>query len=315
MLVRSLLLFAFSVLLLNSSSSAAEPDPAALQKIVTDAADRFTKAFTARNASEIAALFTEEAEYIDGDETVFHGRTAIEAEYAATFAAETEGTIEIELISIRPVSAGVLVEYGLSRFQSKEDAPVVERRYTATHVQQPDGNWLLASVRELGTPVMTPHDRLKTLEWLVGRWREDVDGSVINTEWKWTEDGNFLLSEFSVKQLSESEWKGTHRVGWDTERQQFRSWVFDSAGGSAEGWWNEKEDGGWTVTITGVNADGVRVSSVLSYIGDGPDAIVVSQAQRVRGGVTLPGSTHRIVRQPPDPSAETPALRTKRLIN
>lgn len=224
MLGRSLLILVCFVLTLNPDVRAAEPDAAALQKIVSEAAERFAKAFAARDAKELAALFTTEAEYIDGDETVFHGRAAIEAEYAAAFAEDPAGTIDIELLSIRPVAAGVIVEEGLSTFQPKEEGPSVLTRYTATHVKQADGTWLLASVRELGSPTVTPHDRLQALAWLIGRWREDVGGNVINTEWKWSEEGNFLVSEFSVKRLGEDVWKGIHRVGWDAERKQYRSW-------------------------------------------------------------------------------------------
>ncbi len=312
MLIRALSFCTLLILSLDAVALAAEPDATDLQKIVTAAADQFAKAFEARDAKMLAALFTVEAEYIDGDETVFHGRSAIEAEYTASFATDPAGTLDIDLLSIRPIAAGVLVEDGLSSFRPKASGPSVQTRYTATHVKQADGTWLLASVRELGSPIMTPHDRLEVLAWLVGRWREDVDGSVINTEWKWTEDGNFLVSDFSVKRLGDTEWKGTHRVGWDAERKQFRSWVFDSAGGAAEGSWCANEDGGWSVTITGIDPEGVRVSSVLSYLADGADAIVVAQEQRVRGGVTLPGTSHRVVRQPPTPGSAAPKSTTKR---
>ncbi len=312
MFARWLAMLAAFMLCLNSTAVSAELDAAALQKIVTEATERFTKAFEARDATALASLFTVEAEYIDGDETVFHGRAAIAAEYAASFATDPAGSLDIELLSIRPIATGVIVEDGLTTFQPKEGGPSVRSRYTATHVKQTDGTWLLASVRELGSPIVTPHDRLQVLAWLVGRWREDVDGSVINTEWKWTEDGNFLISEFSVKPQGESEWKGTHRVGWDAERKQFRSWVFDAAGGAAEGCWCANEEGGWSVTITGVDPEGVRISSVLSYLADGADAIVVTQTQRVRGGVALPGATHRVVRQPPAPGSVAPKTTTQR---
>lgn len=41
---------------------------------------------------------------------------------------------------------------------------------------------------------MTPQDRLTELAWLEGGWREEVGETVATTEWKWSEDGNFLIS-------------------------------------------------------------------------------------------------------------------------
>ncbi|HUQ69449.1 MAG TPA: SgcJ/EcaC family oxidoreductase [Planctomycetaceae bacterium] len=305
MLLRKLsVLFAFAVIC-PLSMCAAEPESAALQKTVAQSAEQFTKAFAERDAKALGQLFTPEAEYVDSDGTVFHGRKAIEAEYAASFAVDPPGTLSIDLVSIRPIAAGVVVEEGVTTFRPQEGGPSRQGRYTATHVKQVDGNWLLASVRELGSASVAAHDRLESLAWLIGRWREEVGGSVVNTEWTWSDDGNFLISEFSVRESRDRSWKGTHRVGWDAERKQFRSWVFDSSGGSAEGWWNRHDDDTWSINLSGVDAEGVRLSSRLSYASDGTDAIVVSQEQRMRGGVSLPGFVHRIVRQPPAPEAAT----------
>ena len=277
--------------------------PEALQTIVSQSADKFAKVFAERDATALAKLFTPEAEYIDSSGTVFHGRAAIEAEYAVSFAVNPKGVLDFELLSIRPIAAGVVVEDGLSIFSPEEEGAPSRMRYTATHVRQADGSWLVASVRELEAPQQTSHDHLRELEWLVGSWHEDVDGSAISSEWKWSDDGQYLISEFTARATAEIQWKGSHRVGWDAERQQFRSWVFDSSGGTAEGWWRAGENGGWTVMLTGVDAEGVRVSSLLGYTPDGEDAIFVEQQLRTRGGVSLPGTAHRIVRRPPAPGA------------
>jgi uncharacterized protein (TIGR02246 family) len=282
--------------------SGAEPDRSALQTVVSSAAEKFAKAFAARDAKAIAALFTPEAEYVDSSGTVFHSRKAIEAEYAASFAATPPGKIDIEIISIRPVAEGLVVEDGVSVFQPTGEGPSSQTRYTATHVRQADGSWLLASVRELEPAAISPHDRLKSLAWLLGRWRQEGDGSLIDTEWKWSEDGSFLVSEFSAKQSSGDMLQGTQRVGWDGERQQFRSWVFVSTGGSADGWWTPGEDGTWSVQLNGVEPDGSRMATLLKYDRDGKDALVISQEQRVVNGQSLPAFSNRVVRQPPAPA-------------
>lgn len=284
----------------------AETEEQRLGAVVARSAEMFATAFKDRDAKSVAALFTLEAEYVDATGTVFHGRTAIEAEYGASFQVDPPGTLRIEVVSIRPVAAGVIVEDGISTFTAKEGGATTRARYTATHVKQPDGTWLMASVRELEAGRMTHQDRLQKLSWLVGRWHEELDGGHVSTEWKWSEDGNFLLSDFSVRQSRDVNWKGTHRVGWDAERKQFRSWVFDSNGGTADGWWRMDLDGTWSVNLSGIDADGVRVSSTMKYVRDGADALIILQEQRVRGGESLAGSTHRVVRQPPAPGSPNP---------
>lgn len=293
-----------AVLLLIGRGEAAkadELDAAALQTAIVQAADRYSDAFKDKDAGAIAELFTAEAEYVDATGTVFHGRKAIEAEFAASFAAGAGGLLGVEIISIRPIATGVVVEEGISKLRTDENAIPSLMRYTATHVRQPDGSWLLASVRELGPPPASPHDQLLSLAWLEGRWREEVGGTSTTTEWKRSNDGNFLISEFSVEDIQGVPLRGTHRIGWDAERKQFRSWVFDSSGGWAEGWWTPGDDGSWSVQLSGVDVAGARQASVLTYFRDGADGLVITQDQRIRGGVSLPAVTHRVLRQPPAP--------------
>ncbi len=292
---------------------AADSDIQQWQSVVAKAAEEYTQAFAARDVKRLGALFTPEAEYIDGAGTVFHGRAAIEAEYTASFEIEPPGTLDIELVSIRPIANGVLVEDGVSTFKPKEGEATSRVHYSATHVKQADGSWLLASVRETSAPIMSAHDRLTVFTWLVGKWHEDVGGSSVTTEWKWSEDGNFLISEFVIRTPLEQEWKGTHRIGWDAERKQFRSWVFESNGGAMEGWWQKSNEGAWSVSLNGIDDEGTRLSARLTYTGDGKDALIVTQEQRVRSGENLPDTMHRVVRQPPAPG--NTAVNRSRLIN
>ncbi|MBX3436036.1 MAG: nuclear transport factor 2 family protein [Planctomycetaceae bacterium] len=286
-----------------SVGRADDKSAAALQEAIEQSANRFVEAYSKRDAKVVASLFTSEAEYVDGTGTVFHGRAAIEAEFAAAFDLDALGILTIEILSIRPVAPGVVVEEGVSTLRAADaSSGVLSRtRYAATHVQQPDGSWLLASVRELETLPLTPHEHLASLSWLEGWWKEEVGGTSATTEWTWSEDENFLISHFTVHDKTGVPLKGSHRIGWDAERQQFRSWVFDSTGGSAEGWWVADEHGAWTVQMSGVDAEGVRLSSVLTFFRDGADGLVITQDQRVRGDVSLPAVTHRVVRQPPAP--------------
>ncbi|MFO1023071.1 MAG: SgcJ/EcaC family oxidoreductase [Planctomycetales bacterium] len=289
-----------SVLVCCSFAYAVDPEQVKLQQAVADAAERYTKAYDARDAKAIAAMFTPEAEYVDSSGVVFHGRKAIEGELTAMFAATPPASVKIELVSIRPIAAGVMTEEGISTRipKDKVKGAISRSRYTVTHVKQPDGTWLMASVRELADPDMTPHERLKDLAWLEGRWREESQDSVVSTEWKWTEDGNYLIGHFEVKTDSAS-MKGSHRIGWDPERKQFRSWVFDSTGGFAEGLWTLEQDLSWSVHLSGLDANASHLSGKVNYLREGTDAMIISYAGRYKDGLRLPDVSRRVVRQPP----------------
>ena len=303
--MRSQLIFlpVFVCLLAPFGIHAADTDDTKLQQAIGKSADQFEKLFSERDAKGIAGLFTPEAEYVDAEGTVFHGRSIIQAEFGASFATNGNGKLKLSIGSIRPVASGLVIAEGWTTFTPENEGEISRTAYVATYVKQQDGTWLLASVRELNDQTAFPHERLKELAWLIGEWREEVAGTSINSRWNWSEDGNFLISEFTVRQSRNPSWKGTHRIGWDAERKQFRSWIFESSGGSGEGWWSSNDDNSWTVSLTTVNAFGVRSSSDLRYKPDGKDAILVSQNQVVRAGISVPGSEHRIVRQPPAPKS------------
>lgn len=297
------------VILIGLSASlafAADPNDLRLQEAVSQAADKFEILFAARDSSGLAKLFTEDAEYVNADGEVFHGRKVIEAEYAANFQQSSPGKLSISISSIRPIAEGVIVEEGVSIFTPENDGPLEQTRYTATHVRQTDNTWQLASVRELSVEAQSPQEYLKQLSWLVGKWHEEVDGTLISTEWKWSPDKNFLVSEFSVQQTRGFKWQGTHRITWDAERKQFRSWIFESSGGFGEAWWSSDEES-WTANVSIVNAQGVRSASILTYTPQGKDAIVLTSTHSTRGGIPAPDSEHRIVRQPPSPTDATTA--------
>jgi uncharacterized protein (TIGR02246 family) len=293
----------WAVLFDTETASAAQLDAATAEKVVAESTAKYSELFAKQDAAGLATLFTAEAEYVDSTGTVFHGRAVIEAELAATFKAQPKGTLEIEVVSIRPIADGVIMEEGGSTFRPEGDGQVVQSRYIALHARQADGTWQLAGVRELAPADLTPHERLKALSWLIGDWREEVDGGVTKSSWKWSDDGVALLATFTVRDPQGETRSGTHRIGWDAERKQFRSWIFDLTGGFADGWWSPGADGSWSVRLNGVDDEGERIAGTLTYTGDGPDKLTITQHDRMRGGEELPGVETRVVRAPPAPGA------------
>jgi uncharacterized protein (TIGR02246 family) len=273
---------------------------------IEKSADAFTAAFNKGDAKAIAALFTPEAEYVDGFGRVFHGREEIEGLFADGFKDDAGMKIVIDMESVRQVSAGVLIEEGATRIASKEEEPLTQSRYIVLHVRQADDKWLMASVRTTRDVPITPHERLKALDWLLGKWVDESPESTVETTWKWSEDGNYLLGDFDIRIPSGVVMKGTQRVGWDAFRHQFRSWVFDSQGGFSEGLWTATEDG-WIVKATGVSSDGDEASSTNVYTRAGKEAFFWASKDRIEGHDVLPDVEVKVVRAAPEPETKPEA--------
>jgi uncharacterized protein (TIGR02246 family) len=265
---------------------------------IEGSADAFTEAYQRGDARAIAALFTPEGEFVDGLGRVLHGREAIEAAFADAFAESPGAKIVIDMDTVRLIGAGLIAEDGSSRIIPADDAPVTASQYVVMHSRQPDGKWLMASVRTTRDEPATPHDHLKPLAWLLGAWVDESPESVVETRWRWSDTGNYLLGDFDVKIGRTAVMKGTQRIGWDPNRQQIRSWVFDSQGGFTEGEWTETDEG-WVVKASGVSSDGEAATATNIYARTGPDSFLWTSKDRIEGNELLPTVEVKVVRAPP----------------
>src|SRR5215469_1984139 len=206
------------------------------------------KAYNARDSKAIAELFTKNGEFLDADEDVFDSHEAIAAEFAAVFEVNPQrDSMELAVEEIREVSPGILSVDCVATFSGAEggdeDKETVDVDFSALVVKQSDGRWLLASVRSEGEEDLdTPHAQLKRLEWLIGEWVDENDESTMHVKTRWSDDGNFILSDFTIDVAGRKVVSGTQRIGWDGSLGKFRSWVFDSEGGHCEGIWTELDD-------------------------------------------------------------------------
>ena len=92
---------------------------------------------------------------------------------------------------------------------------------------------------------------------------------------------------------------GTHRIGWDPAARKIRSWVFDSAGGHAEGIWTRVDDD-WIVKVTGVTSEGETTSVTMVYAQLSEDAYLWRAVDRVIGDEALGDVEVKVVRRPPE---------------
>jgi uncharacterized protein (TIGR02246 family) len=259
----------------------------------------FAKAYNAKDAKAIAALFTPDGQVVNKDGEASEGRAAIEQAFKDIFSDAAQKRIEVNVESIRFVGSDLAVEEGTTKETFAPGEPPDYDRYTVLHVKR-DGKWLMAMARDEEGPEPTPHEQLRPLAWLVGEWVDD-DGRVeVKSTCRWSEDGNFLLQEFNIQVSGKSESRVSQRIGWDPLAKRIRSWVFDSEGGFGESLWTRDEDV-WVIKATGVRPDGTTASSTNMLVPAGKDAYVWRSRDRIMGDEVVPDVEVKVVRKPPQP--------------
>jgi uncharacterized protein (TIGR02246 family) len=262
-------------------------------------ATAFAKAFNARDAKAVAALWIENADYRDETGSFFHGRDAIEQRYAEFFAEHSgrEMKMELSLESVRLITPTLAVEDGVGTISPPVPGPPVAGRYTATHVFQ-DGKWLLACVREWKIEVETNYSHLSPLEWLIGHWVGNAADRTTHTTFEWTKNKNFIKRTFTTKKGDEdfTMTAGTQLIGFDGSKDAIRSWLFDSDGGFVESAWSLMEDGvkGHATSVL-VDGSVAHSTDLLTRITD--DEFTIQSVNRTIDGESVPdGDVMKVVR-------------------
>jgi uncharacterized protein (TIGR02246 family) len=268
-------------------------------KAIASLVATFTKAFNAGDSAAAAATFTEDALVVDEQGQRTEGRARIQDSLAASFADSPRATIAIETEALRFLGPDTALEEGRTTITPARGGTPEISRFTVVYVKH-DGRWLQSAVRDEHAHDLSPHDRLKELEWLVGDWINESQDAVVHTTCKWTGDGNFLVREFTMKTHGKPVLTGTQRIGWDPTRHQFKTWIFDSEGGFGEGYWTRNGDQ-WVIKAEGVRQDGKHASATNIITRLGKDRASWQSVDRTIGGAAVPGvDEFTIVRKPPE---------------
>lgn len=287
----------------KSAPKTVAPTPAGRgddEKAIKALLDTFTKAFDAGDAAAAAATYSETAIVIDEHGERIEGRAAIQAQYAASFADNPGSTISIQVDALRLLGPETAIEMGRSTINPAKGkgAPEVTR-FTAVYVKL-GGRWLQSVVRDELSHDISPHDRLKDLEWLIGEWVNESQDAVVSTSCKWAPGGNFIDREFTMKTKGQPVLTGTQRIGWDPLKRQFKTWVFDSEGGHGEGYFTHNGDQ-WVVKVEGVRQDGLPASATNIITRLGTDRMSWQSVDRTLGGSAIAGiDEFVVVRTPPE---------------
>ncbi len=269
------------------------------EKAIKALLDAFTRAFNAGDAAAAAATYTETAIVVDEHGERTEGRDAIRAQYAESFADNPGSTIALHVDALRFLGPETAMEIGRTTITPKGEGTPEITRFTAVYIKA-GGQWLQAAVRDEVSHDVSPHDRLKELEWLVGDWVNESQDAIVTTTCKWASNGNFLEREFTMKTSGQPVLSGTQKIGWDPLKKQFKTWIFDSEGGHGEGYFTHNGNQ-WVIKVDGVGREGLPSSATNIITRLGKDRLGWQSVDRTLGGSAIAGiDEFVVVRTPPE---------------
>ncbi len=269
------------------------------EAVIKHAADALLAAHKRSDAKAFAAIFTPDGEYVDAHGAVFHGRKAIADEFAAFFRDTPGSAMEIEIVSARAIARNLIASECTTRFRSSEDATVIPGKCRLVCAREGD-LWLVASLHESddASEASSHHAQVSQLEWLVGDWIGEGRNSHVHFSCRWDESGNYLLRDFTVEVAEAKPLSGTQRIGYDPITQRLKIWVFDSAGGFSEGYFNRDGDT-WVLRTSGVTFDGHVASTTNVYTQVDKFRMTSETTDRFVSGERIPDAEKlTIVRKP-----------------
>ncbi len=270
------------------------------EKAIKALLDTFVKAFNSGDAAGAAATYTDTAVVVDEDGGRLEGRKAIQDQYAASFKDSPKCTIELKVDVLHFLGEQTALEQGSAKITPPAGVGGPETsRFTAIYVKQ-GGKWYQAAVRDEPAKNVSAHDRLKELEWMVGDWVNESADAMVSATCSWAKGGAFLDREFSIKTEGKPGLSGMQRIGWDPVREQFKTWIFDSLGGHAEGFYT-RNGNQWIVKIEGVTQDGKPMSATNIITRLDKDRLGWQSTHMTVGGAAAPGvDEFVVVRKPPE---------------
>jgi uncharacterized protein (TIGR02246 family) len=254
------------------SHPTAGPDIAGINRMMRS----YLQAFNRHDSAALAAHWSTTGENVDIDsgETTA-GREAVREVFTALFEEDADATIDIDIASIRALRDDVAIVDGVSRI-SFTDAPPSSSRFSAVLVRE-NGVWVLDTVREShaapqqaeAASIQQPSRPIDEMSWLVGSWEDVSEGVTASTNCFWSPNKAFLIRTHLVSSDAVQEQRpmpgddripgllpagtaGTREIteiiGWDSKREQLRSWLFSSDARFAEGTWS-REGNAWTLRL------------------------------------------------------------------
>jgi uncharacterized protein (TIGR02246 family) len=277
----------------NKDDKAKTEDEAAVHKTL----EAFVLAFNENDAKKMAASLSKTAEYIDESSNRLEGSVAIGEMLANYFSANPGAKLQITPQGARTVSPGVVLEDVESTITVVEKKSQSVRQVSLVYAKVGD-QWQIASIREFPeeVQVVSPEERLKELDWLVGDWVDEGGDSLVSNSIHFSADRTHLIRDFTVKQEGDELLKGMQWIGIDPLTGNIKAWSFDNNGGRSESLWT-KNGAEWLIRSTGITSDGDESGATYIVKPLGKDRIEVKAMHKVIGNVVEADSTSILVRK------------------
>jgi uncharacterized protein (TIGR02246 family) len=268
--------------LLSGPTSTGNP---ADDKAIRETASVFVADFNRADAKAIGALWALDAQYTDESGEVFHGRDAIEKEYAGVFQARRGLTMALTIESVRFLGPDIAIEKGVAMVKSPTDAGTASR-YTVVHARR-DGKWIMVVGRDAPYVAVADGDYLKDLAWLIGDWGTGSKDQGLRIRFEWIAQRNFIKNSFMAMKDGQETLTGAQVIGWNPKLGRIVSWHFDAQGGYGNDAWT-KDGSKWVIAATGVLRDGSDSTSVNTLTPIDADSFMWQSEKRTLDGVRLP---------------------------
>ncbi|MGO9462769.1 MAG: YybH family protein [Isosphaeraceae bacterium] len=276
------------------------------EKALRQTLGAYVAAYNQKDAAKLVEFFTPDGTLIDSGNAATRGREAIAQEFSEAFAQPSTYTLEGKVERIHAITPDVAQVEGVSRLVSPKEATIVNH-FVALLARRGD-DWKLVEIRDYPEPGtgVTPYERLKELEWMVGDWVDETEDAQVSTTVQWGQGKGYLVRNYSAQIKGGPAKSGLIIIAWDPQTEQIKSWIFSADGGRGEGSWTRAEENQWVVKVHGSTADGRPSSAtqILSLVNK--DAVRARSIDRIVGGEIAPDIDDIImVRKPPAPSTAT----------
>lgn len=266
-------------------------DTAAAVEELRKASAAYAEAFTKNDFAALADQWTPRATLVEGG-TRLEGRDAIVESIKLWRTRHPQATLAIELNDVELMAEPIARVAGVMRFTKKPGDKPVESRFTGLRVKE-GSVWRLAESRVTPAHVTALDD----LEWMLGTWRAEVgDRATIEIAYEKALGGYCIVGKTKI---IPKPGKATPLPGGiealevihaDRDAGLIRSWVFDSTGAKAEGFF-EFDGTSFEKVMAGTPSDAVRGRAatwvqVIAPSGEGK--ATTHMIERTIDGVDLP---------------------------
>ncbi len=258
---------------------------------VKKASAAYAEAFTKGDFAALADRWTRSAELLEGSATLL-GRDTIVESIKAWRLRHPEASLEIDVNDVEVLAEPLARVEGVMRFRQKPGDKPQESRFTGLWVREGE-TWRIAESR-----VIPAHKTaLDELDWILGTWQAEVaDRATIELTYEKALGGYAIVGRVKIMpkagraSLMPNGIEAMEVIHADRDAGLIRSWIFDSTGARAEGFF-EWDGTSFEKVMTGTPSDAVRgrVAKWVQVIApSGEGRVTTHMIERSIDGVEVP---------------------------